>query len=115
MTSKEYRAIIAVIIRNSLRKAYPNLVVAMGIRHGMKINQHDVCNKISRAIHARMYGANVDGVDSPIWHDPNDVLPNVDASELLKGNDDDYETLPKFQSVCSSGILRRNSTAGDKS
>jgi hypothetical protein len=51
----------------------------------------EVAQSIAINVHARMYGANVDGVDSPIWtsacgnnrmNDPR-VKPNVDAKELL--------------------------------
>lgn len=93
MKSVEYRAIIARIVRNSLRQEYPTLKLKnLDDRNG-------ISHKIARAIHARMYGANVDGVDSPIWRDvgqsatnPNSSgdkysappnLPKVDASELL--------------------------------
>lgn len=36
---------------------------------------------IARNIHARFYGANVDGVESPLWRKDE---PEVEASELLK-------------------------------
>lgn len=83
MKSVEYRSIIAQIVRNSLKKEYPGF---------KKDTLNHLSGNIARAIHARMYGANVDGVDSPIWRDviqgPNNPnpppnLPNVDASELL--------------------------------
>lgn len=98
MKSIEYRSIIAQIVRNSLKKEYPTLKLKM------IDSKEGLCYKIARAIHARMYGANVDGVDSPIWRDvgisetnPNGSgnkyasppnLPNVDASELLKQEDE---------------------------
>ncbi len=89
MKSVEYRAIIAKIVHNVLKKHYPGL-------KRVKCNQVDTaCWEIAKVVHARMYGANVDGVDSPIWRDmpcydkqlsapPN--LPNVDASQLLREN-----------------------------
>lgn len=81
MTSKEYKSLIARIIRNSLKKEYPQLKLK-------GIDQDEgVCHKIARAIHARMYGANVDGVDSPIWHNTMDhdrPEPATEAKELLK-------------------------------
>ena len=40
--------------------------------------------EIARTVHARMYGANVDGVDSPIWNN-GEKTPLIEASELLKG------------------------------
>jgi hypothetical protein len=81
--------IVSRIVRNVLRKEFPGL------------KRTDVAvTKIAVAIHARMYGAHVDGVDSPIWRDtvqsktnPNGSCskynappnqPKVDASELLK-------------------------------
>lgn len=84
MHSREYRLIIARISRNLLKKHFP----------GLKPKELQIaCTELGVHIHARMYGANVDGVDSPIWRErqcgdyagqspPND--PNVDASELLK-------------------------------
>lgn len=41
-------------------------------------------DELAIAIHARFYGANIDGVDSPLWAGENPKLPNVDASEMLK-------------------------------
>lgn len=94
MKSVEYRSIIGAIVRNSIKKRFPGL---------RQKELSEVSVVIARAIHARMYGANVDGVDSPIWRDvcvsetnPNGSgdkyaappnLPNVDASELLKQED----------------------------
>lgn len=40
--------------------------------------------QIAVNVHARMYGANVDSVASPIWSTANESKPNVDATELLK-------------------------------
>lgn len=81
MDSEEYRSIIARIVRNSLKKEYPQLKLkSIDSREG-------ICYAIARAIHARMYGANVDGVDSPIWHNTMNhdrPEPKIDASELLK-------------------------------
>jgi hypothetical protein len=97
MKSPEYRSIVATIIRNVVRKKLP----------GVKLEHiKEIAKEASVAIHARMYGANVDNVDSPIWRDwdhpkanrnehstgGNQFMtveitgnkPNVDASELLK-------------------------------
>lgn len=44
-------------------------------------------------VHARMYGANVDGVDSPIWNiymDNNRPEPKIDAKDLLDYEKDNY-------------------------
>lgn len=75
MKSAEYRAIVKTIAKSAIKKGFP----------GIKINAlvlETVALSISRNIHARMYGANVDGVNSPLWRD--DKLPDVDASELLE-------------------------------
>jgi hypothetical protein len=90
MKSTDYRSIVSRIARNSIKRSFP----------GLKPSVLVVCAaEIATAVHARMYGANVDGVDSPIWrdsvvsatnpngshskYDPPPNLPNVDASELL--------------------------------
>lgn len=91
MKSVEYRQIISTITRNVIKKRFPGL---------KKEALTAACTEIAKGVHARMYGANVDGVDSPIWRNcgqsetnPNGSrnrfdappnLPNVDASELLK-------------------------------
>lgn len=76
MKSTEYRAIVALIIRKIAKKRLP------GIKQ-----QHlqEIANEAAKAIHARMYGVNVDGVDSPIWRDYHGEhnQPNVEASQLL--------------------------------
>lgn len=88
MVSDEYRQIISRMTYNLLKKHFPGL---------KKLELQKACKELSINIHARMYGANVDGVDSPIWRDrqcgdkslgvpPN--LPKVDAKELLKYDDD---------------------------
>lgn len=74
MTAKEYRQIVRVIVKNVLRKEFP----------GLK-KPDAVIDLIAKNIHARLYGANVDGVDSPLWLPeikPN--FPNVDAQTLLE-------------------------------
>lgn len=83
MTSKEYRGILSKLVQNTIRKHFPGL-------------KKDVLAQAGREaavnIHARMYGANVDNVDSPIWREnfegwplvEKNSQPNVDASELLK-------------------------------
>lgn len=84
MKSVEYRSVIAKIVVNSIKKEFPGL---------KKCELQKASINIARAIHARMYGANVDGVDSPIWRDvvqgannpnPPPNLPDVEASEILK-------------------------------
>lgn len=84
MNSRDYRAILRNISFNALKKRFPGLD---------KKHLTEVANVIAVNIHARMYGANVDGVDSPIWNsadfghdctvDPR-TKPNVDAKDLLK-------------------------------
>jgi len=80
MKSADYRNIISRISFKLLKKRFPGLE-----------NKHlkEVAAQIAINVHARMYGANVDGVDSPIWTstDKNNDMrnkPNIDASELLK-------------------------------
>lgn len=91
MKSVEYRRIISTISKNVIRKRFP------GLKQKELV---DCCAEIAKSVHARMYGANVDGVDSPIWRDcgqsesnPNGSrsrydappnLPKVDVTELLK-------------------------------
>lgn len=86
MNSQEYRLIISRIIRNAVKQHFP----------GLKAKELEAAGALAaRSIHARMYGANVDGVDSPIWaidqhgtdrvNDPR-TKPNVDAKELLNGD-----------------------------
>lgn len=71
MKSGEYRTIIRKIVRNALKRNFP----------GLK-NTNAVEELIAKNIHARMYGANVDGVDSPLWRDTELMI--VTAKELLK-------------------------------
>lgn len=79
MKSYEYRTIIRTITRNTLRKYFP----------GLKRKELDVAvSQVAIAIHARMYGASVDNVASPIWRDHpsydfNDAKPNKTAEEIL--------------------------------
>ena len=86
MKSSEYRQILKTITRNTINRRFPGL---------KKKCVEDVAMEIAKTIHARMYGANVDGVDSPIWRDwpqgenqhCKGVLsinqPTVEAKELL--------------------------------
>lgn len=82
MNSREYKAILRTIAFNLLKKRFPTLD---------KKHLTEVAYAIGVNIHARMYGANVDGVDSPIWtsangsdrnNDPR-IKPKIDAKELL--------------------------------
>lgn len=83
MQSREYRAIIRTIVKNSLRKNVK----------GLKRNIAEaVAVEIALNVHARMYGASVDNVASPIWRDhPNyghdegftDTQPTITAQEIL--------------------------------
>lgn len=82
MRSQEYRNIISSISKGIMRKHFPGL------------KQKQVCEcvaELAKNIHARMYGANVEGVDSPIWHARTDAgyfesrpEPKINASEILK-------------------------------
>lgn len=78
MNSRDYKVIIRTISFNALKKRFPGLD---------KKHMIEVAATIALNIHARMYGANVDGVDSPIWQtclDNDKPQPKVDAKELLK-------------------------------
>ena len=80
MLSREYRALISKIVRNGIKKEFPGL---------KKANLDKVSQEIARAIHARFYGADVDGVGSPIWRDCittaecNTGQPTKTAQEIL--------------------------------
>lgn len=71
MKSYEYREIIRVITKKALKKRYPQL---------QQKQLNEVANTIAISIHARMYGANVDGVESPLWRQEE---PKIDAKDLL--------------------------------
>lgn len=83
MNSKDYRRIICTISKNAISKNFPGLKAKV---------LDDTIKLIAKNVHARMYGANVDGVDSPIWsienngtdriNDPR-VKPKIDAKDLL--------------------------------
>lgn len=75
MTSKAYRILVARIIRNIIKKEFP------GIKQQPLIMASAMA---ATSIHARMYGANVDNVASPIWRGEGDRLPEIDAEQLLK-------------------------------
>lgn len=81
MKSYEYRMIIRTISRNTLRKHFPGL---------KRKNVDDAVSEIAIAIHARLYGASVDNVASPIWRDHpsyiadfTDIQPTKTAQEIL--------------------------------
>lgn len=75
MKSQEYREIIRRIVRSAVREVLPEL----------KRGKEDLADIVAKNVHARMYGANVDGVDSPLWQiDGGAKGPTVDAAELLK-------------------------------
>lgn len=80
MKSSEYRVIVARIVRNGFRKRFP------GIKQKKEIDE--LSNLIAKNVYARLHGANVDNVESPLWRDNpeySDKQPTVDASEILKG------------------------------
>ena len=82
MDSQEYRGLISRIIRVTMRKQFPLLA-----KNGSKQALDSAAKQAAIAIHARMYGANVDGVASPIWRGDGDQFPRVEASEMLKDID----------------------------
>ena len=86
MHSTDYRRFIRTMIRNAIRKKFP------GLKKQAQINE--VATEVAVAIHARFYGANVDGVESPIWRDDTrhpewykDKQPTIDAKDMLKDNE----------------------------
>ena len=70
MKSYEYREIVRTIVRQSMRKLLP------GIKH-----KKEMADLIAKNVYARLYGANVDNVDSPLWRK---IEPSVTAKELLE-------------------------------
>lgn len=83
MKSSEYRSNIRNIVRKAVTRKFPGL---------KPLHVKELATEISVAIHARFYGADVDGVASPIWrNDPNyanmfkDKQPTKTAQELLDG------------------------------
>lgn len=60
MKSVDYRQIVKVIAKNIINRRFPGL---------QKKHVEEVALEIAKNVHARMYGANVNGVDSPIWRD----------------------------------------------
>jgi len=74
MYSREYRSTIRTIVRNVMRRKFP----------GIKLSVLDEATKeIAANVHARFYGANVDGVGSPLWRRKDEGLPTASAEELL--------------------------------
>lgn len=87
MNSKDYRRTIRTIVKNTIRKGFPGLKDKV---------LNETTAKIAVAIHARFYGAAVDGVASPIWRDDSkysalfsDGHPTKTAQEILDGNDNE--------------------------
>lgn len=60
MNSQEYRNTISRIIRNTLNQKFP------GLKKEILVS---AAKEAAIAVHARFYGAQVDGVASPIWRD----------------------------------------------
>ena len=84
MDSQDYRGLISRIIRVTMKKNFPLLA-----KNGSRKALESASKQAAIAIHARMYGANVDGVASPIWRSDGDQYPRVDASEMLKDIEND--------------------------
>lgn len=83
MKSSEYRSNIRNIVRKAVTRKFPGL---------KPLHVKELATEISVAIHARFYGADVDGVASPIWRDDSnyanmfkDKQPTKTAQELLDG------------------------------
>lgn len=76
MRAKEYRTIIRTIVKSALNKKAPGF---------NKKACNELADLVAANVYARMYGANVDGVDSPLWRDSGEFNePNVDAIKLLE-------------------------------
>lgn len=81
MQSSEYRMLVRKIVKNSMAKKFP------GIKRSVL---DEAAIDIARSIHARLYGADVDGVGSPVWRDHSSTAdcnrgqPDKTAEELLK-------------------------------
>ena len=76
MNSEEYRKLVRRLAKNVIKSHFPGL---------KQENVNSAAREIAIHVHARMYGANVNGVDSPIWKEINQPkLPNVPATEILK-------------------------------
>lgn len=91
MNATEYRRIIAGLIRREL--------IRQRIKGVGKQLAASIGAECAKQIHARMYGANVEGVDSPIFRDDLEYhskltgeeytkMPTVSAQELLNRNTD---------------------------
>lgn len=80
MKSIEYRSIIKTIVLNLMKRKFPGL---------KKSQLEELALEAARSVHARMYGANVDSVESPIWRDhpfhsdENFTQPTKTAQEIL--------------------------------
>lgn len=74
MRAGEYRDIVRTMVNNALKKRFPGLD---------KSALKEVADLIAKSVHSRFYGANVDGVASPLWRRDDDPEPNVDAVVLL--------------------------------
>lgn len=81
MQSAEYRAILKTIILNLMKRKFPGL---------NKLQLSELAIEAAKSIHARLYGANVDGVETPIWRDHpykdtdfSNAQPTKTAQELL--------------------------------
>lgn len=80
MLSREYRSLISKIISNGIKRKFPGL---------KKQVLDEAAIEIAKVVHARLYGADVDGVGSPIWRDHESTAdcnrgqPDKTAEEIL--------------------------------
>lgn len=95
MKSTEYRTIITTIIKNISKKRLP------GVKEK---HLKEIASEAAKVIHARMYGANVDNVDSPIWRDYD--APGTGRSNSTGGYN-------QFADARSSGINYPTTDASD--
>lgn len=74
MKSQEYRNTVARLARTQIKKALPGL---------KPFQVASLAKQIGIFVHARLYGADVDDVASPLYYDVYpDRLPTVPATEL---------------------------------
>ena len=76
MKSSDYRRVVEALANSVIRKKLPGIKVQV---------RKEIVKQIAVAVHARMYGADVDGVTSPLYYDiyP-DRMPTVSSIELAE-------------------------------
>lgn len=82
MRGDRYRERIRGIAKAVLQKRFPGL---------KKKEVEEAVSTIAVGVHAALYGANVDGVESPIWRQiyAPERQPDVDASKIIQDGTDE--------------------------